>query len=460
MPRSGAIRGAGRTVRRGTDRCAFGSGAAANAAADSVSGARSDDVADGAAALDGAAAELAAEARGAAHHGAEPVAAARSDDGVRLFDFMVCSGVMADGERWAGVRRAGDRAHGQQDQTAGGGAGQRGDEQGAGSVAGHGAGGTAISCSPGSVSQFVNAMAELSTNRARNSGQIDDPSQYARMIPGTSTLPAVMFPAAGSSSGPADGGESTPRENNRWENKPRENKARGTKTRTPIQQLLHRPASGQRELFKLVVVDLLVLGAIGGGLALISPGWSVPWANLPIFAVLVTLFGCSAGLYSNSDDPFPAGIIAVLGESIFLATGLVFVAARGQMRALGGAAILTSSLGGLLLWRRLLQMMGTRGEARAWKILIVGGGPLALAVASTLRNDPLHRTNVCGFLDDVLPFSPVVLGRLADLDWLARSEFIDEVILVLPGQPAQTRLAAEAAFRNHLDIRTVPDLPP
>ncbi len=306
----------------------------------------------------------------------------------------------------------------------------------------------------------MNAMAELSTNRARNSGQIDDPSQYARMIPGTSTLPAVMFPAAGSSSGPADGGESTPRENNRWENKPRENKARGTKTRTPIQQLLHRPASGQRELFKLVVVDLLVLGAIGGGLALISPGWSVPWANLPIFAVLVTLFGCSAGLYSNSDDPFPAGIIAVLGESIFLATGLVFVAARGQMRALGAAAILTSSLGGLLLWRRLLQMMGTRGEARARKILIVGGGPLALAVASTLRNDPLHRTNVCGFLDDVLPFSPVVLGRLADLDWLARSEFIDEVILVLPGQPAQTRLAAEAAFRNHLDIRAVPDLPP
>jgi exopolysaccharide biosynthesis polyprenyl glycosylphosphotransferase len=104
--------------------------------------------------------------------------------------------------------------------------------------------------------------------------------------------------------------------------------------------------------------------------------------------------------------------------------------------------------------------MGTRGEARARKILIVGGGPLALAVASTLRNDPLHRTNVCGFLDDVLPFSPVVLGRLADLDWLARSEFIDEVILVLPGQPAQTRLAAEAAFRNHLDIRAVPDLPP
>jgi exopolysaccharide biosynthesis polyprenyl glycosylphosphotransferase len=52
------------------------------------------------------------------------------------------------------------------------------------------------------------------------------------------------------------------------------------------------------------------------------------------------------------------------------------------------------------------------------------------------------------------------LGRIEDLDWLARAEFIDEVILALPGQAALTRAAAEAAFRNHLDIRAVPDLPP
>jgi exopolysaccharide biosynthesis polyprenyl glycosylphosphotransferase len=66
---------------------------------------------------------------------------------------------------------------------------------------------------------------------------------------------------------------------------------------------------------------------------------------------------------------------------------------------------------------------------------------------------------VCGFVDDKLPLSPVVLGRIADLDWLARSEFIDEVIVALPNQPALAREAAEVAFRNHLDIRAVPDLP-
>jgi exopolysaccharide biosynthesis polyprenyl glycosylphosphotransferase len=85
---------------------------------------------------------------------------------------------------------------------------------------------------------------------------------------------------------------------------------------------------------------------------------------------------------------------------------------------------------------------------------------VARSLAQALRNDPLQRTTVCGFLDDDLPLSPAVLGRISDLEWLARSQFIDEVILALPGQPIQTRLAAEVAFRNHLDIRAVPDLPP
>jgi len=67
---------------------------------------------------------------------------------------------------------------------------------------------------------------------------------------------------------------------------------------------------------------------------------------------------------------------------------------------------------------------------------------------------------VRGFLDDDLPLSPDVIGRIEDLDWLARGEFIDEIILALPDQRERTRYAAEVAFRNHLDIRAVPDLPP
>jgi exopolysaccharide biosynthesis polyprenyl glycosylphosphotransferase len=107
-----------------------------------------------------------------------------------------------------------------------------------------------------------------------------------------------------------------------------------------------------------------------------------------------------------------------------------------------------------LLWDR------ARPQIEPRKILIVGAGPTAHLIAQTLRSDPSYRAKVRGFVDDELPLSPVVLGRIADLDWLARAEFIDEVIVALPGQSSQARQAAEIAFRNHLDIRAVPDLPP
>jgi exopolysaccharide biosynthesis polyprenyl glycosylphosphotransferase len=99
-------------------------------------------------------------------------------------------------------------------------------------------------------------------------------------------------------------------------------------------------------------------------------------------------------------------------------------------------------------------------DAEPRKVLIVGGGPVGRSIARALRNDPDQRSVVCGFVDDKLPLSSAVLGRVADLEWLARAEFVDEVILALPGQPVPMRAAAEVALRNRLDIRAVPDLPP
>ena len=134
------------------------------------------------------------------------------------------------------------------------------------------------------------------------------------------------------------------------------------------------------------------------------------------------------------------------------------MATGGGMSPFTAARIFAGALAGLVLLRRLRQMVWKRRrrEVESRKILIVGGGPVARSVARALRNDPLCRATVCGFVDNDLPLSPAVLGRIADLDWLARAEFIDEVILCLPGQPATLRQAAEVAFRNHLDIRAVP----
>jgi exopolysaccharide biosynthesis polyprenyl glycosylphosphotransferase len=293
-------------------------------------------------------------------------------------------------------------------------------------------------------------MGELTTNRLWDIGNKDGPSQYARMILGTRAMPpSRVVPTA----------DATPK---RLADAIDQTTTRQARARTLTQLLLPQTGVDRFTLYELVAADLIVLVIVCGALSLFVPSWGLPWAYLPIFAVLVTLFGFSEGLYKRAGDPSPAGIVPALARSTLFAIGLVFIAAWGGMRPLAAARVFASNLAGLALLRWLRQFVWKRRrrQTESRKILIIGGGPMARSIAQALRNDPLRRTTVCGFVDDDLPLSPAVLGRIADLDWLARSEFIDEVILALPGQPAQAREAAEVAFRNHLDIRAVPDLPP
>lgn len=167
------------------------------------------------------------------------------------------------------------------------------------------------------------------------------------------------------------------------------------------------------------------------------------------------------GFYRDAGALPVATLAIILARSTLLATALVFIAAWDAMRPMAACTAFTASLAALVLWRRLRQFPWNPKQRMALRrALIIGGGPVGRSIAETLRNDPMHRCTVCGFVDDQLPLSPVVLGRINDLDWLARSEFVDEVILALPGEPARSREAAEVAYRNHLDIRAVPDLPP
>ena len=292
-------------------------------------------------------------------------------------------------------------------------------------------------------------MSELGTNNLWGSGTCDSPSQYARMIPGVSAIPLPPYPRKTAES--AAGADAI-----------REKSAASVKPRTIMQLFLPHPIADPFTLYQLVVADLIVLIAVCGLQTLLVPAWSLSQIDLPLFGVLVTLFGFSEGIYRPQPDPFPRGIVPGLARSVLFAITLLFFAGRDAMHLRAIPTTLVSSLTALLLCRQLRQFAWARRshDTEARKILIVGGGPAARSIARALRNDPLHRTVVHGFLDDDLPLSPTVLGRIADLDWLARAEFIDEVILALPGEREQTREAAEAAFRNHLDIRAVPDLPP
>src|ERR1700689_1950687 len=289
-------------------------------------------------------------------------------------------------------------------------------------------------------------MGELITNAHWRSEPPNGPSQYSRMIPGVSAISPKGKIAAASehATRPVRGEPSTP-----------------AQPRTLAQMLLPQPIAESLPLYKAVGADLIVLGVVCGAQTLLFPAWGLRAIALPLFAVLVTLFAFGAGIYPKNADPFPKRIVPGLARTVLFAVALVFFAERGAISAFAVFITFASSLAALQLYRGAKQYVWTRGnhESDSRNVLIVGGGPVARSIARTLCTDPSHRTFVRGSVDDDLPLSATVLGRIADLDWLARSEFIDEVIIALPGRPDLAREAVEAAFRNHLDIRAVPNLP-
>lgn len=290
-------------------------------------------------------------------------------------------------------------------------------------------------------------MGELSTNLHWRSEPSDGPSQYSRMIPGVS----VATPRANTTTGPE-----------RAPSAARGKSSRVSQPRTVAQNLLPHLIAESLPLYKAVGADLIVLVVVCGTQTFFFPAWGLRAIALPIFAVLVTLFAFSAGIYPKGGDPSPERIVPGLARSVLFAVALVFFAERGVINAMAAFITFASSLAALQLYRGTRRFVWARSnhESDSRNVLIVGGGPVARSIARTLYNDPLHRWFVRGSVDDDLPLSATVLGRIADLDWLARSEFIDEVIIALPGRPDLAREAVEAAFRNHLDIRAVPNLPP
>jgi exopolysaccharide biosynthesis polyprenyl glycosylphosphotransferase len=91
-------------------------------------------------------------------------------------------------------------------------------------------------------------------------------------------------------------------------------------------------------------------------------------------------------------------------------------------------------------------------------VLIVGAGNVGRRVASYVEEHPDAGRTVCGFLDNDRPLSNSVIGRVNDLARLARTGFVDEVILAAPHDRALTLQVLREARRLRLDVKIVPDL--
>lgn len=190
-----------------------------------------------------------------------------------------------------------------------------------------------------------------------------------------------------------------------------------------------------------------------------SPGSLLGLALL--HSALITLLMHAEGV--------PPGVCAltsqsrILLKSVLWATGLLAIA-YGLQTAWPTSVLICCAgalhFGTLLLWRRYEAQQHSRNSSQfeGRRVLVVGAGSIGRRLAADVENDPYSGRRVLGFLDDEKPHGERVLGRVCDLARVARTGFIDEVIIAAPQRKDVTVQVLREARRLHLDVEIVPDL--
>ena len=180
-----------------------------------------------------------------------------------------------------------------------------------------------------------------------------------------------------------------------------------------------------------------------------------------LHAALITLMGYTEGLYSRVFDRREQA--RILGKSVLWATTLLCFAYVLEGAPWARSVLICGAgslhFAGMLIWRRQTerqQLEHPGGDAR--NVLIVGAGGVGRGVASYLDEHPEAGRAVYGLLDNEAPLRERVIGRVADLARLARTGFVDEVILAAPRDRDLTLQVVREARRLRLDVEIVPEL--
>jgi exopolysaccharide biosynthesis polyprenyl glycosylphosphotransferase len=228
--------------------------------------------------------------------------------------------------------------------------------------------------------------------------------------------------------------------------------------------------------FALVALDWLLIGALLVPLRALFPYVRLFHydAGAPAFLLgiavlhgaLLTLIGHAEGLYAACGDLRRQA--QVLGKSVLWATAFLCLA-----YALQGAWWTTCALigcagalhfGSLLVWRwqTWAQTRDSGRDARhvlnRRHVLIVGAGGVGQRLASYLEEHPEAGRTVHGFLDNKRNLGGRIIGRTGDLARLARTGFVDGVVLAAPHDRELTLQVVREARRLRLDVEIVPEL--
>jgi exopolysaccharide biosynthesis polyprenyl glycosylphosphotransferase len=105
---------------------------------------------------------------------------------------------------------------------------------------------------------------------------------------------------------------------------------------------------------------------------------------------------------------------------------------------------------------RWLQGAAQTGDPR--NALVVGASEIGRRIAAYAEEHPESGRVVCGILDDDTPLGDGVIGRSSDLARVARTRFVDEIILAAPRDRKFALRILREARRLRLNVEIVPDL--
>ncbi|MGB7600482.1 MAG: sugar transferase [Candidatus Sulfotelmatobacter sp.] len=157
--------------------------------------------------------------------------------------------------------------------------------------------------------------------------------------------------------------------------------------------------------------------------------------------------------------------VQLLGKAVFWGTLVLSAALQLQgctgpaEVALWSAAILTFALLSTWKWVKRDSCEGCLRSTRGVRhVLIVGAGTVGRRIAKHVAEHPEIDRSVYGFLDDKRPLEKGIIGRTSDLTELARSGFVDEVILTSPQDQEVMLRVLHTARQLRLDLKMTPQL--
>ncbi len=186
-------------------------------------------------------------------------------------------------------------------------------------------------------------------------------------------------------------------------------------------------------------------------------------AILLLEGTLVVLFCQTNGLYRTVRtrtklDESTAVVKAVSWATLLLTASIYLSGTKTVSRLVViGSAVLSAA--GLIFWRVLKRGVVERRTVAGLgvkNVLIIGAGRVGREVASYLEDNKHLGLVVRGFLDRNHVSDPDVLGQIDDLPRVARSEFVDEIIIAVPDQKHLVKRAMLEARRCQLDVKLVP----